>query len=59
MGLLVPLLLWPWTGEVVGIMDGDTITVLKAKTPIKSGLTASNVRRAARPSAERPNNGYF
>jgi micrococcal nuclease len=36
--LLAPTLLWAWTGKVVGIADGDTITVLKAKTPVKIRL---------------------
>lgn len=26
--LLVPSVLWAWTGDVVGVADGDTITVL-------------------------------
>jgi micrococcal nuclease len=36
--LFVPSVLWAWTGEVVGIADGDTITVLKGKTPVKIRL---------------------
>ena len=36
--LLVLTILWAWTGEVVGIADGDTITVLKGKTPVKIRL---------------------
>jgi endonuclease YncB( thermonuclease family) len=27
-----PCLSWAWSGEVVGITDGDTITVLNSKT---------------------------
>ena len=30
--LLTPTLTWSWSGEVVGITDGDTITVLNSKT---------------------------
>jgi len=30
--LIVPCLSWVWSGEVVGITDGDTITVLNSKT---------------------------
>ena len=37
--LLVPSLLWAWSGEVVSIADGDTITVLRAKTPVKIRLS--------------------
>ena len=29
---LAPCLSWAWSGEVVGITDGDTITVLNSKT---------------------------
>jgi micrococcal nuclease len=36
--LLVPSLLWAWTGEVVGIAAGDTITVFNGKTPVKIRL---------------------
>ena len=36
--LLAPTLSWAWTGKVVGIADGDTITVLKAKAPVKIRL---------------------
>jgi micrococcal nuclease len=37
--LLVPTILWAWTDEVMGIADGDTITVLKGKkTPVKIRL---------------------
>ena len=38
MGLLAPSLLWAWTGEVVKIADGDTITVLHGKAPVKIRL---------------------
>jgi endonuclease YncB( thermonuclease family) len=30
--LALPCLIWAWSGEVVGIADGDTITVLNSKT---------------------------
>ena len=30
--LITPSLSWAWSGEVVGISDGDTITVLNSKT---------------------------
>jgi len=30
--LSAPSLTWAWSGEVVGITDGDTITVLNSKT---------------------------
>ena len=30
--LTTPSLSWAWSGEVVGITDGDTITVLNSKT---------------------------
>ena len=30
--ILMPSLSWAWSGEVVGITDGDTITVLNSKT---------------------------
>jgi len=30
--ILLPSFSWAWSGEVVGIMDGDTITVLNSKT---------------------------
>ena len=30
--LTQPAISWAWSGEVVGITDGDTITVLKSKT---------------------------
>ena len=30
--LTIPCLSWAWSGEVVGITDGDTITVLNSKT---------------------------
>jgi endonuclease YncB( thermonuclease family) len=41
--LFLFLVLWPsiclaWTGDVVGVADGDTITVLKDKTPVKIRL---------------------
>ena len=36
--LLLPSILLAWTGEVVGIADGDTITVLKGKTTVKIRL---------------------
>lgn len=36
--LLAPSYLRAWTGEVIGISDGDTITVLKEKTPVKIRL---------------------
>jgi endonuclease YncB( thermonuclease family) len=38
LGLLLPSLLWAWTGEVVKIADGDTITVLKGNTTVKIRL---------------------
>jgi micrococcal nuclease len=36
--LLLPSILLAWTGEVVGVADGDTITVLKGKGAIKIRL---------------------
>ena len=30
--LTQPAISWAWSGEVVGIMDGDTITVFRSKT---------------------------
>jgi len=30
--LALPCLIWAWSGEVAGIADGDTITVLNSKT---------------------------
>src|SRR5210317_1981017 len=30
--IAIPSLSWAWSGEVVGITDGDTITVLNSKT---------------------------
>ncbi len=36
--LLIPSFLWAWTGDVIGISDGDTITVLKDKTQFKIRL---------------------
>lgn len=36
--LLIPALVCAWTGEVVGISDGDTITVLRDRTPFKIRL---------------------
>ena len=30
--ILLPSFSWAWSGEVVGITDGDTITVLNSKT---------------------------
>lgn len=36
--LLMPSICLAWTGEVVGIADGDTITVLRDKTPVKIRL---------------------
>ena len=38
--LTIPCLSWAWSGEVVGITDGDTITVLNGKTlkDVKIGL---------------------
>jgi endonuclease YncB( thermonuclease family) len=30
--ILLPNFSWAWSGEVVGIADGDTITVLSSKT---------------------------
>lgn len=36
--LLMPSICLAWTGEVVGVADGDTITVLRDKTPVKIRL---------------------
>ncbi len=36
--LLIPSFTWAWPGEVVGVADGDTITVLRDKTSIKIRL---------------------
>jgi endonuclease YncB( thermonuclease family) len=41
--LVLFLVFWPslclaWTGEVVGVADGDTITVLRDRTPVKIRL---------------------
>ena len=36
--LLCPLSASAWTGKVVGVSDGDTITVLNEKTPVKIRL---------------------
>jgi endonuclease YncB( thermonuclease family) len=36
--LLIPSITWAWSGEVVGIADGDSITVLRNKTPVKIRL---------------------
>ena len=33
-----PSLTWAWSGEVVGISDGDTITVLREKEQVKIRL---------------------
>jgi endonuclease YncB( thermonuclease family) len=36
--LLLPCLAWAWSGKVIGIADGDTITVLHDKQPQKIRL---------------------
>ncbi len=36
--LLLPCPAWAWTGKVVGVSDGDTITVLRDKQPQKIRL---------------------
>ena len=36
--LAVPYLSWAWSGEVVGIADGDTITVLRDREQVKIRL---------------------
>lgn len=36
--MLLPSILLAWTGEVVGIADGDTIMVLKGKSTVKIRL---------------------
>jgi endonuclease YncB( thermonuclease family) len=36
--VFIPSICLAWTGEVVGVADGDTITVLRDRTPVKIRL---------------------
>ena len=36
--LIFPCLTWAWSGKVVGVADGDTITVLRNKKQVKIRL---------------------
>ena len=36
--LAIPGLSWPWSGRVIGIADGDAITVLRDKEKVKIRL---------------------
>jgi endonuclease YncB( thermonuclease family) len=58
--LLVALIVVAWassasaddfTGKVVGVSDGDTITVLRGRSPVKIRLHGIDSPRAARTSA--------
>ena len=42
-----------WTGKVVGVHDGDTITVLRERTPVKIRLAGVDCPESAQPFGER------
>jgi endonuclease YncB( thermonuclease family) len=42
-----------WTGKVVGVADGDTITVLRDKTPVKIRLHGVDAPEKAQPFGEK------
>lgn len=48
-----PLVLADFSGKVVGISDGDTITVLRDKTPVKIRLAEIDAPESAQPFGNR------
>lgn len=53
--LTQPAISWAWSGEVVGITDGDTITVLKSKTlkDVKIRLYGIDTQERGQPFSKR------
>ena len=53
--LTQPAISWAWSGEVVGITDGDTITVLKSKTlkDVKIRLYGIDTQESGQPFSKR------
>ena len=53
--LTQPAISWAWSGEVVGITDGDTITVLNSKTlkDVKIRLYGIDTQERGQPFSKR------
>ena len=51
--ILLPCLSWAWSGEVVGITDGDTITVLRDKEQVKIRLYGIDTPERGQPFSKK------
>ncbi len=51
--LLLPYPVWAWSGKVIGVADGDTITVLRDKQPQKIRLYGIDCPEKRQPFGKR------
>ena len=51
--LMLPCPVWPWSGKVIGVADGDTITVLRDKQPQKIRLYGIDCPEKRQPFGKR------
>ena len=51
--LVLPCPSWAWSGKVIGVADGDTITVLRDKTPQKIRLYGIDCPEKRQPFGKR------
>jgi micrococcal nuclease len=51
--LLLPCPVWAWSGKVIGVADGDTITVLRDKQPQKIRLYGIDCPEKRQPFGKR------
>ena len=51
--LLLPCPAWAWSGKVIGVADGDTITVLNDKHPVKIRLYGIDCPEKRQPFGKR------
>jgi len=54
--ILLPSFSWAWSGEVVGITDGDTITVLRDKEQVRIRLYGIDCPEGGQHSAKGQSN---
>jgi micrococcal nuclease len=51
--LVLPCSAWAWSGKVIGVADGDTITVLRDKQPLKIRLYGIDCPEKRQPFGKR------
>ena len=51
--LMLPCPVWAWSGKVIGVADGDTITVLNDKHPVKIRLYGIDCPEKRQPFGKR------